>query len=147
MLTADQHGLPHALAERLGDEARAAFAEAPREARFRLLAQALNLDEAALLAELARLTGLEVLEEPAIDPEGLKVLPARIAAEAQVVPTILAGAPEGALYALTDAPVGETSFFRDFERDLKDHLVRSSRRALRETRLVLAPMFRSKLLR
>ena len=63
MLTADQHGLPRALAERLGDEARAAFAEAPREARFKLLAQALNLDEAALLAELARLTGLEVLEE------------------------------------------------------------------------------------
>ena len=53
MLTADQHGLPRALAERLGDEARAAFAEAPREARFKLLAQALNLDEAALLAELA----------------------------------------------------------------------------------------------
>ena len=70
MLTADQHGLPRALAERLGDEARAAFAEAPREARFRLLAQALNLDEAALLAELARLTGLEVLAEPAIDAEG-----------------------------------------------------------------------------
>jgi general secretion pathway protein E len=95
MPSADQHGLPRALAERLGDDARAAFAEAPREARFRLLAQALNLDEAALLAELARLTGLEVLEEPAIDAEGLKVLPARIAAEAQVVPTILAGAPEG----------------------------------------------------
>ena len=37
-----------------------------------------------LLAELARLTGLEVLEEPAIDPEGLKVLPARIAAERRV---------------------------------------------------------------
>ena len=92
MLTIDQHGLPRALAERLGDETRAAFAEAPREARFKLLAQALGLDEAALLAELSRLTGLEVLEEPAIDAEGLKVLPARIAAEAQVVPTILAGA-------------------------------------------------------
>ena len=104
MLTADQHGLPRALAERLGDEARAAFAEAPREARFRLLAQALNLDEAALLAELARLTGLEVLAEPAIDAEGLKVLPARIAAEAQVVPTILAGAPEGRLNLVTALP-------------------------------------------
>ena len=36
--------------------------------------------------------------------------------------------PAGALYALTDAPLGESSFFRDFERDLKDHLTRTSRR-------------------
>ncbi|MEY4271280.1 MAG: hypothetical protein RL250_146 [Verrucomicrobiota bacterium] len=104
MLTADQHGLPRALAEKLGDDVRAAFAEAPREARFKLLAQALNLDEAALLAELARLTGLEVLEEPAIDAEGLKILPARIASEAQVVPTILAGSPEGRLNLVTALP-------------------------------------------
>jgi general secretion pathway protein E len=104
MVTVDQHGLPPALAERLGDEVRATFAEAPREARFKLLAQALNLDEAALLAELSRLTGLEVLEEPAIDPEGLKILPARIASEAQVVPTVLAGSVEGRLNLVTALP-------------------------------------------
>ena len=75
MLTVDRHGLPSALAERLTDEVRASFAETPREGRFKFLAQALNLDEAALLAELSRLTGLEVLEEPAIDPEGMKILP------------------------------------------------------------------------
>jgi len=44
MLTVDRHGLPPALAERLTDEARASFAETPREARFRFLAQALGLD-------------------------------------------------------------------------------------------------------
>jgi general secretion pathway protein E len=80
MLTVDRHGLPSALAERLTDEARAAFAETPREARFKFLASSLGLDEAALLAELSRAhSALEVLDsEPAIDPDGMKVLPARI---------------------------------------------------------------------
>jgi len=97
MLTVDRHGLPSALAERLTDEARAAFAESPREARFKFLAQALNLNEAGLLAELAKLTGFEVLDEPAIDLEGLKILPARIASEAQVVPVTMGGGGEGRL--------------------------------------------------
>ena len=104
MLTVDRHGLPSALAERLTDEARAAFAETPREARFKFLAGALGLDEAALLAELARLTGLEVLEEPAIDPDGMKILPARIASEAQVVPTLLPGGEVGRLRLVTALP-------------------------------------------
>ena len=103
MLTVDRHGLPSALAERLTDEVRASFAETPREARFKFLAQALNLDEAALLAELSRLTGLEVLEEPTIDPDGMKILPARIASEAQVVPTLLPG-EEGRLRLVTALP-------------------------------------------
>ena len=104
MLTVDRNGLPSALAERLTDEVRASFAETPREGRFKFLAQALNLDEAALLAELSRLTGLEVLEEPAIDPEGMKILPARIASEAQVVPTLLPGGEEGRLRLVTALP-------------------------------------------
>ena len=104
MLTVDRHGLPSALAERLTEEARASFAETPREARFKFLAQALGLDEAALLAELARLTGLEVLEEPAIDPDGMKILPARIASEAQVVPTLLPGGEAGRPPLVTALP-------------------------------------------
>ena len=109
MLTVDRHGLPSALAERLTHEVRASFAETPREGRFKFLAQALNLDEAALLAELSRLTGLEVLEEPAIDPEGMKVLPARIASEAQVVPTLLPGGEEGRLRLVTALPPDTSS--------------------------------------
>ena len=104
MLTVDRHGLPSALAERLTDEDRATFAETPREARFKFLAQALGLDEAKLLAELSRLTGLEVLEEPAIDPDGMKILPARIASEAQVVPTLLPGGEAGRLRLVTALP-------------------------------------------
>ena len=62
MLTVDRHGLPSALAERLTDEVRASFAETPREGRFKFLAQALNLDEAALLAEVHK-TGTISTEE------------------------------------------------------------------------------------
>ena len=100
----DQHGLPAPLAARLAPEALAQFAETPREGRFRVLAQALGLDDAALLAELARLTGLEVLEEPAADPEGLKALPARLAVEAQVVPVTMPGAEEGRLRLASALP-------------------------------------------
>ncbi|MCC6238234.1 MAG: DUF853 family protein [Dehalococcoidia bacterium] len=42
--------------------------------------------------------------------------------------------PDGALYALTGAPLGTPSYFRDFERDLKDHLTRTSRRQLQVNR-------------
>jgi type II secretory ATPase GspE/PulE/Tfp pilus assembly ATPase PilB-like protein len=104
MLTVDRHGLPPALAERLSDEARASFAETPREGRFKFLAQSLGLDEAGLLAELAKLTGLEVLDEPVIDPDGLKILPARIAAEAQIVPTRMPGGEEGRLRLVASLP-------------------------------------------
>ena len=104
MRTVNRNGLPPAIAERLSDEARASFAETPREARFKFLAQALGLDEAALLAELSKLTGLEVLEEPAIDPDGLKILPARIASEAQVVPTLMPGGEVGRLHLVTSLP-------------------------------------------
>ena len=60
MLTVDRHGLPSALAERLTDEARASFAETPREGRFKFLAQALGLEGAvATTSELVngRYTG------------------------------------------------------------------------------------------
>ena len=49
MSTAVRHGLPAAVADRLTDEARASFAEAPRDARFKLLCQALSVTEAVLL--------------------------------------------------------------------------------------------------
>ncbi|MBX7111018.1 MAG: DUF853 family protein [Dehalococcoidia bacterium] len=36
-------------------------------------------------------------------------------------------APAGASYAFSDAPLGESSFFRDLERDLKDQVTRAQR--------------------
>ena len=96
--------MPAALAARLSDEARAAFAEAPRDARFKLLCQALGVTEAVLLDELAKATGLEVLDEPAVDTEGVKALPARIATESQVIAVLLPGSEEGRLNLISPLP-------------------------------------------
>ncbi|MFN5805132.1 MAG: hypothetical protein ACK467_05850, partial [Opitutia bacterium] len=99
-----RHGLPAALAARLSDETRAAYEESGRDARFRLLAQGLGLDEAGLLKALSDETGLPVLDEPAADPEGVKILPARLAGEAQVVPVRFPGAEEGRLHLASPLP-------------------------------------------
>ncbi len=101
---AARHGLPSALLQRLSPEALQTIAEAAREQRFKILASQLNLTEAALLAELASTTGLTVLDEPAVDSQGTKILPARLAAEAQVIPVLLPGAKEGRLALVSPLP-------------------------------------------
>ena len=101
---AARHGLPSALLQRLRPEALQTIAEAAREQRFKILASQLNLTEAALLAELASTTGLTVLDEPAVDSQGTKILPARLAAEAQVIPVLLPGAKEGRLALVSPLP-------------------------------------------
>jgi len=72
MLTAVRHGLPAALADRLTDEARASFAEAPRDARFKLLCQALSVTEAVLLDELAKASGSKYSMNPPSIPKALR---------------------------------------------------------------------------
>jgi hypothetical protein len=53
---------------------------------------------------LAQITGLTILEEPAIDSIGVKNLPARLASEMQVVPVLVAGAEEGRLNLISPLP-------------------------------------------
>jgi len=89
--------LQAALEARLGPAAAAALAALPPEARLKSLAHALSADEDAALAFLAESTGLSVLPEPAIDPEGLRLIPARLAASAQVAPVLLPGSVAGRL--------------------------------------------------
>ncbi len=101
---ADRHGLPSVLLQRLSSEALQSIVEASREQRFKLLASQLNLSESALLGELASATGLTVLEEPAVNLQGTKILPARLATEAQVVPVLLPGAQEGRLALVSSLP-------------------------------------------
>jgi len=101
---AARHGLPSALLQRLSPEALQTIAETAREQRFKILASQLNLTEAALLAELASTTGLAVLDEPAVDSQGTKILPARLAAEAQVIPVLLPGTKEGRLALVSPLP-------------------------------------------
>ena len=95
MTAAAQARLREALEARLGEAAAAALAGMPPEARLRSLAHALGADEDAALAFLAASSGLEVLREPAVDPEGVRALPARFAAHAQVIPVLLPGAEPG----------------------------------------------------
>ncbi len=101
---AARHGLPSALLQRLSAEALQSIVEASREQRFKVIAAQLNLSEAALLGELATATGLTVLDEPAVDLLGTKILPARLATEAQVVPVLLPGTQEGRLALVSSLP-------------------------------------------
>ena len=83
MTAAAQARLREALEARLGDAAAGALAGMPPEARLRSLANALGGDEDAALAFLADASGLEVLPEPAVDAEGVRALPARLAVRLQ----------------------------------------------------------------
>jgi hypothetical protein len=42
--------------------------------------------------------------------------------------------PDGAVFALSDAPLGEVGFFREFERQLKEHFARTGSRELQVNR-------------
>ena len=104
MSLATRHGLPVSLTGQLSDASLSLINETSRENRFKVLAQQLNITEAALLNKLAQATGLTVLEEPAIDPNGIKILPARLASETQVVPILIAGAEEGRINLISPLP-------------------------------------------
>jgi len=104
MSLATRHGLPSSLIGQLSDAALSLVNETSRENRFKVLAQQLNITEAVLLVQLAQATGLTVLEEPAIDLQGVKVLPARLASDTQVVPILITGAEEGRLNLISPLP-------------------------------------------
>jgi len=104
MSLATRHGLPVSLTGQLSDAALSLVNETSRENRFKVLAQQLNITEAALLNQLAQATGLTILEEPAIDLNGIKILPARLASETQVVPVLITGAEEGRLNLISPLP-------------------------------------------
>jgi AraC-like DNA-binding protein len=81
----------------LSESALTSVNESSRQTRFKVLAQQLNISESVLLTQLAENTGLSVLDEPAIDPNGIKILPARLANEAQIAPVLIPGSEEGRL--------------------------------------------------
>ncbi|TAG33648.1 MAG: type II/IV secretion system protein, partial [Verrucomicrobia bacterium] len=63
--------------------------EAPRAERLLALAGALSLPPEAALAELALASALPVLADPAIDAQSLRILPARLVHEYQLVPVAI----------------------------------------------------------
>jgi hypothetical protein len=97
MTAATQARLREALEARLGEAAALALGGMPPDARLRSLANALGGEEDAALAFLAEASGLEVLPEPAVDAEGVRAFPARLAARAQAIPVLLPGAEPGRL--------------------------------------------------
>jgi type II secretory ATPase GspE/PulE/Tfp pilus assembly ATPase PilB-like protein len=77
----------------LAAEALQSVAEAPRAERLLALAGALSVPPDTALATLASASGLPVLTEPAIDPDSLRLLPARLVHEYQLVPVKDPAAP------------------------------------------------------
>ena len=99
--------LPPALDSRLDDNTRRALAEVPRGERLHALAQALGRTEEETLGELARATGLPLATELRIDAVSRPLLPARLAADFQVVPLQAAAAQPGELHLATAWPPDE----------------------------------------
>lgn len=99
--------LPPAWDARLDEKARRALAEAPRGERLKSLAQALGRTEEETLGELARSSGLPLATELRIDAASRPLLPARLAADFQVVPLLATGAKPGELHLATAWPPDE----------------------------------------
>ena len=88
-----QDTLPEAIASRLTDEQRQAVLEAPRGARLAALVAALGSTEDEILAELARISGLDIATNLETNPGARGLLPARLVHDFQIIP-IRFGAPE-----------------------------------------------------
>ncbi|MBW7896023.1 MAG: type II/IV secretion system protein [Opitutaceae bacterium] len=108
--------LPPALGSRLDANARRTLAEAPRGERLTALAQALNRPEADVLAELAQFAQLPLAAELRIDAAARPLLPARLAADFQIVPLQADNAQAGELHLATAWPPDEivTDWVRTF---------------------------------
>ncbi|MFI5357023.1 MAG: GspE/PulE family protein [Opitutales bacterium] len=90
--------LPAALAAQLNDSAVRALGEVPRAQRLKELARALGQPEPDVLQELARTSGLPVAAELHLDEAARTLLPARLAADFQLVPLKIPTAAEGELH-------------------------------------------------
>ena len=80
--------LPAELAEGLDEEKRQAIMEAPRGRRLAELASALGEDEGKLLTRLAALSGLPVAGNLVADQQSLRLFPARLVNDYQLVPIL-----------------------------------------------------------
>jgi general secretion pathway protein E len=87
--------LPEAIASRLTEEQRQSVLEAPRAARLAALVTALGSTEDDVLAELARISGLDIATNLETNPGARGLLPARLVHDFQIIP-IRFGVPESA---------------------------------------------------
>ncbi len=96
--------LPADVLARLDESRRLALIALPRGRRLAELAAALGADEAAALAVLSASTGLPVSSELAVDLDSLAILPARLAADFQVVPISPESSETGVLHLAASWP-------------------------------------------
>ena len=85
-LLAAQEIMPATLSGLLSDEQRQAIAEAPREKRLEVFAQALERPEPEVMERLAAAAGLDVANNLETDPESRGLLPARLVHDYQIIP-------------------------------------------------------------
>ena len=95
--------LPAELAGALSDEQRQTIMEAPRGRRLAELAAALGRDDGEVLKELSALTGLPIASNLHGDPETLRLFPARLVNEYQLVPILSAEAVAAAEAGAADS--------------------------------------------
>jgi type II secretory ATPase GspE/PulE/Tfp pilus assembly ATPase PilB-like protein len=95
---------PASLFDRLDDAQRQTLASTARGRRVAALSAALGCDEAAALAELARASTLPLATDLRIDADSRPLLPARLAADFQVVPILIPGAAAPELHLATAWP-------------------------------------------
>jgi general secretion pathway protein E len=81
--------LPPSLNERLNDEQRQTVLEAPRRQRVAALAAALQQPEPTVLAALAIAVGLDVASDLRADESSLRLFPARLVHEYQILPIVV----------------------------------------------------------
>jgi general secretion pathway protein E len=100
--------LPAELAEGLDEEKRQAIMAAPRGRRLAELAAALGQDEGKLLTRLATLVGLPIARDLVADQQALRLFPARLINDYQLVPVLSAEAAAAAVAAKAAPPATES---------------------------------------
>jgi len=94
--------LPASLAERLDEDKRQAVAETPRARRMVELAAALGESEAQVMEQVAALSGLPIATNLHADLEAMRLFPARLVNDYQMVPILSAEAVAAAEAAAKD---------------------------------------------
>jgi len=92
LLAADR--LPTVFAEQLDEEQSSSILEAARHERVGRLAQALECRDEEVLAEIARSTELDIASDLRADPQSLRILPARLVHEYEILPIAVGPAPD-----------------------------------------------------
>jgi general secretion pathway protein E len=97
--TLDPSTLPDIFVSQLTDEQRQLITEAPRGRKLAELALALELDETTVLRQVAAAVGLSVASNLHADPDAIRLLPARLVHDYQIIPILTAEAVAAAATA------------------------------------------------